>query len=99
MNLPASLPVEERQCGLRTDCCTVIGIDELAKPRHQVCAHSFESGCRIYEPRPLSCPKFNCTWIRGDGEPGDRPDIAGVFFWYQLTHAEPTLWGFQSIEE
>jgi hypothetical protein len=85
MDTGSKLPVLNRACGTCVTCCTVMGITELAKPRHEVCRHSFEQGCRIYAERPQTCRQFYCAWIQGEGNEEDRPDKLGVFFWRQFT--------------
>ena len=64
---------QQRECGSCTLCCSVLGIEEIAKPRGQWCRHcQVESSvsdvavvCAIYQQRPLECRGFECLWLRG----------------------------------
>lgn len=67
-------------CGL---CCSLIGVEALAKPRGQWCRHfSRGAGCTVYENRPHDCRHFACAYITVDGLPEEwRPDRAGFLLW------------------
>ena len=42
-----------RSCGSCSECCRLIGVEELAKPAGQWCTHCDPGhGCRIYPERP-----------------------------------------------
>ncbi len=57
-------PAPGRSCEGCTMCCKIFGIPELAKPKHEWCAHcAIGSGCKIYETRPQSCRDFVCGWL------------------------------------
>src|SRR5262245_12567524 len=78
--LLAETPAADRRCGDCTACCTVLVVEELAKPMRWSCDHQAWGGCRIYEVRPETCRQFNCLWLRG-ALPADqalRPDRLGV---------------------
>lgn len=67
-----------RKCGACTLCCTTMAVPELDKPNGVPCKHLTPTGCGIYETRPLSCRAFECSWLRGDGDPTVRPDKTGA---------------------
>lgn len=74
-----------RVCGPCTECCTVLGVTAIAKPAHEPCPHCTKGlGCHIYQDRPLSCARFRCLWLTGEGDRAMRPD---------RTHAVLTLEG------
>ena len=53
-----------RSCGSCSECCRLIGVEELAKPAGQWCAHCDPGhGCRIYPDRPKTCQGFSCLWL------------------------------------
>ena len=62
---------QQRECGSCTLCCSVLGIEEIAKPRGQWCRHcQVESlvsdvavGCAIYQQRPLECRGFRMSVV------------------------------------
>lgn len=59
--------VPGRSCQDCTLCCKLLRIDELAKPRHEWCAHcAIGKGCNIYEERPAPCRAFYCGWLIND---------------------------------
>lgn len=70
-----------RTCGDCKVCCIVMSVRELGKPYAFPCHHLCDSGCSIYNHRPMSCAGFACLWRQGaiDGE-GMRPDKSGVMF-------------------
>jgi hypothetical protein len=71
-----------RSCGSCTACCTVMGVDELAKDAYTACKHA-RGCCSIYNDRPQSCREFSCMWLQ-DPEKifrnMERPDSLGVMF-------------------
>ena len=63
-------PAPGRSCDGCTMCCKIFGIPELAKPRHQWCAHcTIGVGCQIYDSRPASCREFVCGYLVDAGVP------------------------------
>jgi hypothetical protein len=57
-------PAPGKSCGSCTECCRIVGVDELAKPAGTPCAHCTNGvGCRIYADRPESCRTFMCDWL------------------------------------
>lgn len=72
---------EPRSCGPCRACCFTHGVSELSKSERQACPHVLAGGphgCGIYETRPASCRRFECAWLEGHFEDGDRPDRLGV---------------------
>ncbi|HSH76550.1 MAG TPA: hypothetical protein VLA09_12750 [Longimicrobiales bacterium] len=78
-----------RVCGPCSACCTVMGVPEIGKGTHEICAHLCGAGCAIYADRPGSCRAFDCQWLRGVLEVDEtvdndlRPDSCGVIFDYR----------------
>lgn len=59
-------PIPSRSCGTCSLCCTVMGVEELQKPRDTKCVHLTTLGrCNCYSTRPASCAGFNCLWLQG----------------------------------
>lgn len=55
-----------RSCGSCNLCCTVQGVEELAKPINVKCEHLSPMGrCGCYATRPESCRTYKCLWLRG----------------------------------
>lgn len=78
----------ERSCGACSACCTVLRVDELAKPAGVDCEHqrrdcggedgdSPSAGCGIHETRPPICRAYHCLWLQGGLEDDERPDRTG----------------------
>ena len=82
-----------RECRACKACCIALEIvsepgksttfdtgEDIAKPAGQNCRFLTESGCSIYEVRPVVCREFKCDWLihrKGFG-PDDNPDDTGV---------------------
>src|SRR5690606_25608786 len=81
-SLPDQPP--KRTCGDCRVCCKLPDIPELGKPLDRWCQHvnlrRHAPGCSIYgsPDRPAACSAFQCGWLAGLGEEGDRPDKLGV---------------------
>jgi hypothetical protein len=69
-----------RACGDCHECCIVYDVEEFNAPAFDVCPNLSQDGCRVYASRPPRCQEFNCLWLVGMGEVGDRPDKVGVVF-------------------
>lgn len=68
----------ERSCGPCSACCTVLRVDELAKPAGVDCEHQRAGGgCGIHESRPPICRAYHCLWLQGGLEDDERPDRTG----------------------
>ncbi len=74
------MPDHCRSCGPCASCCTVLRVDELAKPARQPCEklRSDRSGCSIYDSRPSICRRYACAWLLGSFGDEDRPDRLGA---------------------
>ena len=67
-----------RRCGTCSVCCSVLRVDELAKPAGRDCAHQrIEGGCAIHATRPPICRGYHCLWLQGGLEDEERPDRTG----------------------
>jgi hypothetical protein len=72
-------------CGDCKQCCRALGIKELKKPVDKWCDLCSETGCGIYESRPLSCTIYECVWLmtQQSTQPlpvSMRPDQSKVVF-------------------
>ena len=68
-----------RRCGTCSLCCTVLRVDELAKPAGRDCLHQRgANGCAIHATRPAICRSYRCLWLQGALEDGERPDAIGA---------------------
>lgn len=64
-----------RICGTCSLCCTVLRVDELAKPAGRDCVHQRGAhGCAIHATRPSICRSYRCLWLQGGLEDHERPD-------------------------
>ena len=63
-------------------CCVAPAVDEpdLKLDPGEACRHLVPEGCGLFgDPeRPSICPKFACSWLRGDGTLEQRPDRMGA---------------------
>lgn len=67
-----------RSCGPCSLCCTVLRVDELAKPAGRDCVHQRGTqGCGIHPTRPPICRSYRCLWLQGGLEDDERPDAIG----------------------
>jgi len=85
---------EERRCRQCDACCSVVAVEEIAKPEQERCQHQGQHGkpgCAIYDERPESCRAWSCGWLQGFGNANDRPDKLGVIFDAVITVGGPTL--------
>lgn len=80
-----------RDCGPCSLCCTVLRVDELAKPAGRDCQHQRPGdpgsggGCAIHAKRPPVCRGYDCLWLQGGLEDDERPDRLGA-----VVDVEPT---------
>lgn len=79
----------QRSCGDCQECCRVVHVVALDKPRNTVCEHQCPTGCAIYPDRPKECKQFRCSWLNGDMNEDMRPDNSGVIvedmYWDDFT--------------
>ena len=67
-----------RTCGPCSLCCTLLRVDELAKPAGRDCVHQRGTqGCAIHATRPPICRAYRCLWLQGGLEDDERPDATG----------------------
>lgn len=67
-----------RACGACSLCCIALRVDELGKLAGEPCPKlSPEGGCSIHATRPEVCRAYQCHWLDGGLEEGDRPDRLG----------------------
>ena len=67
-----------RSCGTCSLCCTILRVDELAKPAGSDCVHQRgPNGCAIHATRPPICRAYRCLWLQGGLEDAERPDATG----------------------
>lgn len=68
-----------RSCGSCSLCCTVLRVDELAKPAGRDCIQQrADGGCAIHATRPTICRAYHCLWLQGGLEEDERPDRIGA---------------------
>ena len=70
-----------RTCGTCTACCTIMAVDELAKPIDTSCVHCDGTSCMVYRSRPRACREFDCGWLQdphGVFDEDQRPDKSHV---------------------
>ena len=67
-----------RSCGACSLCCTILRVDELAKPAGRDCLHQRGAqGCAVHATRPPICRAYHCLWLQGGLEDDERPDRTG----------------------
>lgn len=74
---------DSRSCGECQACCEVVAIkgDNLTpeKKNYERCTHQCDTGCAIYQSRPVECRTYRCVWRDGSlTREEDRPDKLGV---------------------
>ncbi len=71
---------KKRSCGTCSACCRWPSVSEIEKPARTPCQYLGKKGyrCTIYEDRPSTCSKYQCSWIRGIGKKADQPDKCHV---------------------
>ena len=73
-----------RECGECTECCTMLEIPALKKPKKTRCKLLSDdcSGCGDYENRPQDCRGFQCAWSENQFPLEYRPDKLGIMVYY-----------------
>lgn len=81
MNNDENRRVPGRTCGDCTQCCKLIGVEELQKPPGKWCELvQIGKSCKSYDTRPKSCRDFECLWLQSVMPDELRPDrIKAVF--------------------
>jgi len=83
-----------RSCGPCSACCEVLEVRALDLPAWTRCPDQCEGGgCGIYETRPDSCRPYRCSWLNGELEDDERPDLVGVIVDEGLSQMFKPLWG------
>lgn len=70
----------QRTCGDCGQCCRLRPVVALRKAENVRCMwRSFRDGCRVFGKieRPEVCASWNCGWLAGWFEKGQRPDRSG----------------------
>lgn len=81
-----------RQCDECTECCTMLEIIALKKPKKTRCEFlraGDTPGCGQHETRPQDCRSFQCAWTQNEFPDLFRPDKLGIMVYYvdsQLGH-------------
>jgi len=85
-----------RSCGPCSACCGVIAVHALEKPEWKKCPHQAE-GCTIYQEQPEPCRKYRCSWLSGDLQEKERPDLVGVIVDQGLSSIFKPIWGEHAL--
>jgi Fe-S-cluster containining protein len=82
-----------RNCGGCEECCIMLSIPELNKPKQTRCKHLgvVNKGCSIHAKRPGTCKDFQCIWTYGKLSNKNRPDSVGIMSYYVDTHLGRTV--------
>lgn len=64
-----------RQCDGCTLCCTLLPVQSLGKKAQRKCKHQTDTGCGIYDKRPMDCFLWVCGWLKG--APVEKPSDSG----------------------
>jgi len=74
--------MSQRECGSCTACCEGWLTSEKMKLKPgSPCEHCTESGCGIYESRPVNpCVAFKCAWLTDDRDLPEemQPNLCGA---------------------
>ncbi len=72
-------PLQVRECGSCTACCTLLEVTDAGKGVNEWCQHCVAGkGCSIYEKRPQMCRSFSCAWLQGHLDDDWYPETAGM---------------------
>lgn len=84
---------KERVCGTCSACCRWPAIPEIDKAARAPCVHLVDGkfGCDRYDDQPKICETYRCSWIRGNGDEEDRPNVCHVLIDMKLTEWGPAL--------
>ena len=83
-----------RSCGPCSACCEVLEVRALDLPAWTRCPDQCaDGGCGIYEDRPESCRPYRCSWLMGEMQEDERPDLVGVIVDEGLTQIFQVMWG------
>lgn len=72
------------QCDRCTECCSVMAVAEINKPRMTRCQHLKlgKPGCQLHPSHPAECKSYACLYVLGHigSDVRARPDKLGVIF-------------------
>jgi hypothetical protein len=66
-----------RSCDTCAVCCVYFPYQNV-KPCPNLQQPLSTNNCLVHESKPATCQAFQCGWLQGLGEEGDRPDLSGV---------------------
>jgi len=66
-----------RSCDTCAVCCVYFPYQNV-KPCPHLQQPLSTNNCLIHDTKPATCQAFQCGWLQGLGEEGDRPDLSGV---------------------
>ena len=66
-----------RSCDTCAVCCVYFPYQNV-KPCPHLQQPLSTNNCLIHDTKPATCQAFQCGWLQGLGEGGDRPDLSGV---------------------
>lgn len=70
----------ENKCEGCTACCEAFDIVELNKPHSTACSFCKNSGCSIWDKKPVACNTFSCLYLQEEMPKELRPDNCKVIF-------------------
>ena len=72
-------PLNVKQCGTCTSCCTLLEVAEVGTSVNEWCKHcEAGKGCTIYDSRPQMCRSFSCAWLQGHLDDAWFPEKSGM---------------------
>ena len=72
-------PLEVKQCGSCTSCCTLLEVTDAGKSVNEWCKYcEAGKGCTIYDTRPQMCRSFSCAWLQGHLSDEWYPERSGM---------------------
>ena len=87
-----------RECGECTECCVMLEIPALKKPKKTKCSLLKKdcSGCGDYEGRPQDCRGFQCAWSENQLPIDHRPDKIGIMVYYVDSYMGRTMFATET---
>jgi hypothetical protein len=93
-------PLEVKQCGSCTSCCTLLEVTDAGKSVNEWCKYcEAGKGCTIYDSRPQMCRSFSCAWLQGHLNDDWYPERSGMVVHFsqdavnvQVDPAYPERW-------
>ena len=89
-----------RECGECTECCTMLEILALNKPKKTPCKFLNKNcgGCGDYDNRPQDCRGFQCAWSENILPIDHRPDKTGIMVYHVDSHMGRTMFVTETRE-